>query len=363
MKKLPISGSTMLLKKHFLPSLFLPCILALGFTANKTAQVDQLFSSYNGKDTPGAVVMVIKNGKPIFKKAYGLANLEDKIPATLATNFRLASVTKQFTAMCIMMLVQSGRLGYDHNLQQIFPEFPAYGRSITIRHLLQHTSGLIAYEDLIPDTTTAQVLDKDVLAMMIAQDSTCFAPGSQYRYSNSGYAVLAMVIEKISGQPFAKFLQENIFKPLGMKNTVAYQKGVSTVKRRAMGYRQEGGRFVFSDQSLTSAVLGDGGIYSSVEDLFKWDQALYTEKLIKKEAMASAFTLGVLSAGKPLDYGFGWRIDQYHGQRRLWHTGSTSGFRNVIQRYPDARFTVIILTNRAEPEVAPLADKLTDLFL
>lgn len=353
----------MLLKKHLLSSLFLFCIFTLGFNADQTAQVDQIFSSYNGNDTPGAVVMVIKNGKPIFKKAYGLANLEEKIPITLNTNFRLASVTKQFTAMCIMKLVQLGRLGYDHNLQQIFPEFPAYGRNITIRHLLQHTSGLIAYEDLIPDTATVQVLDEDVLNMMMTQDSTYFAPGSQYRYSNSGYAVLAMVVEKISGQPFAKFLQENIFKPLGMKSTVAYQKGISTVKHRAMGYRQEGGRFVFSDQSLTSAVLGDGGIYSSVEDLFKWDQALYTEKLVKKAALDLAFTSGSLTNGKSLDYGFGWRIDQYHNQPRLWHTGSTSGFRNVIQRYPEARFSVIILTNRAEPDVQTLADKLADLFL
>jgi CubicO group peptidase (beta-lactamase class C family) len=130
-----------------------------------------------------------------------------------------------------------------------------------------------------------------------------------------------------------------------------------------MGYRQEGGQFIFSDQSLTSAVLGDGGIYSSVEDLFKWDQALYTAKLVKKETLAAAFTPSVFADGKILDYGFGWRIDQYHDQRRLWHTGSTSGFRNVIQRYPDAKFSVIILTNRAEPDVAPLADKLADLFL
>lgn len=353
----------MLLKKHFLPCLFLCGIWALAFKTNTTAPVDQLFSSYNGKDTPGAAVMVIKNGKPIFKKAYGLANLEDKTPVTLATNFRLASVTKQFTAMCIMRLVQSGRLGYDHNLQQIFPAFPAYGRDITIRHLLQHTSGLIAYEDLIPDTATVQVLDQDVLKMMIGQDSTYFPPGSQYRYSNSGYAVLAMIVEKISGQSFAQFLQENIFKPLGMKNTVAYEKGVSTVKYRALGYRQEGGQFIFSDQSLTSAVLGDGGIYSSVEDLLKWDQALYTEKLVKQEILTAAFTSGILRDGKSLDYGFGWRIDQVNGQRRLWHTGSTSGFRNVIQRYPEAQFTVIILTNRAEPDVHTLADKLTDLFL
>jgi len=175
--------------------------------------------------------------------------------------------------------------------------------------------------------------------------------------------MLAMVVEKISGKSFAQFLQENIFRPLGMKNTVAYEKNISTVKSRAMGYRQEGGRFVFSDQSVTSAVLGDGGIYSSVDDLFKWDQALYTEKLVKKETLAAAFSPGVLLDGKTLEYGFGWRLDQYNGHRRVMHTGSTSGFRNVIQHYPDDNFTVIILTNRAEPEVTPLADKLAERFL
>jgi CubicO group peptidase (beta-lactamase class C family) len=353
----------MRVKRSFWLWLLLSGTIAFGFNRSKTAQVDQLFQAYSGKDTPGAVVIVIKNGKPIFKKAYGFANLEEKTPVKLSTNFRLASVTKQFTAMGIMMLVERGQLSYDRNLQQVFPEFPAYGRNVTIRHLLQHTSGLIAYEDLIPDTATVQVLDKDVLRMLMAQDSTYFPPGSQYRYSNSGYAVLAMVVEKVSGKSFAQFLRENIFKPLGMKKTVAYEKGRSEVEHRAMGYKQEGGRFIFSDQSLTSAVLGDGGIYASVEDLFTWDQALYTEKLIKKETLAAAFSTGVLTDGKVLDYGFGWRIDEYHGQPRVWHTGSTSGFRNVIQRYPEAKFTVIILTNRAEPEVAPLADKLTDLFL
>jgi len=143
-------------------------VSGFGFHSDQIARVDQLFEAYRSKDTPGAVVMVIKNGKPIFKKAYGVANLEEKTPITLSTNFRLASVTKQFTAMCIMRLAQSGRLGYDDNLQQIFPAFPAYGRNVTIRHLLQHTSGLVAYEDLIPDTATVQVLDKDVLRMMMS---------------------------------------------------------------------------------------------------------------------------------------------------------------------------------------------------
>jgi CubicO group peptidase (beta-lactamase class C family) len=260
-----------------------------------------------------------------------------------------------------MMLVECGNSLMNITCNKFFPS-SGLGRNITMRHLLQHTSGLIAYEDLIPDTAMVQVLDKDVLKMMMAQDSAYFLPGAQYRYSNSGYAVLAMAIEKISGKSFAQFLHDNIFKPLGMKNTLAYQKGISTIKHRAMGYRQEGGRFVFSDQSTTSAVLGDGGIYSSVEDLFKWDQALYAEKIVKKSTLDLAFTSGLLTDGKSLDYGFGWRIDQYHNQPRLWHSGSTSGFRNVIQRYPDAHFTVIILSNRAEPEVAPLADKLTDLF-
>jgi CubicO group peptidase (beta-lactamase class C family) len=184
-----------------------------------------------------------------------------------------------------------------------------------------------------------------------------------YDFEKTFYAVLTMVVEKISSQSFTKFLQENIFKPLGMKNTVAYEKGISTVKNRAMGYRQEGGKFIFSDQSLTSAVLGDGGIYSSVEDLFKWDQALYTEKLVKQETLVAAFTPGVLSDGKVLDYGLGWQLGEFNGHRRVMHGGSTSGFRNVIQRYLDDKLTVIILTNRAGPEVAPLADKLAELFM
>jgi len=353
----------MIAKKFYKLCPVLFCLLGFGFHPDQTARVDQLFEAYNGKNTPGAAVIVIKNGKPIFKKTYGLANLEEKTPITTKTNFRLASVTKQFTAMCIMRLAQSRRLGYDGNLQQIFPEFPAYGRNVTIRHLLQHTSGLVAYEELIPDTATVQVLDQDVLQMMMTQDSTYFPPGAQYRYSNSGYAVLAMIVEKVSGKSFAKFLQENIFKPLGMKNTVAYEKNISTVKNRALGYWQEGGQFVFSDQSVTSAVLGDGGIYSSIDDLLKWDQALYTEKLVNNETLAAAFAPGVLLDGKTLEYGFGWRLDQFNGHRRVMHTGSTSGFRNVIQRYPDDEFTVIILTNRAAPEVSPLADKLAERFL
>jgi CubicO group peptidase (beta-lactamase class C family) len=338
------------------------CLLIMVCRMSPVEKAEQLFTSYTGAQ-PGAAVLVVKNGEPIFKKAYGTANLEARVPVAAQTNFRLASVSKQFTAMCIVQLVERGALAYETALQEIFPDFPDYGRAITIRHLLQHTSGLLDYEDLIPDTATVQVLDKDVLALMKAQDSTYFTPGAKFRYSNSGYAVLAMIVEKISGKSFAAYLRENIFSPLEMTNTVAYEKGISEALHRAMGYRMEGGQAVFSDQSLTSAVLGDGGIYSSIEDLFKWDQALYTNKLVSAAALAQIFTPGALNDATKTEYGFGWYIDEYRGHKRVRHSGSTCGFRNEVQRFPEDKFAVVILTNRAEPEVEEIANKLADLFL
>lgn len=338
------------------------CMFISSCRMNPSEQVDQLFADYAGA-RPGAAVLVVKNGETIFKKAYGLANVEESVAATTAHNFRLASVTKQFTAMCILQLVEAGKLQYETTLAEIFPEFPAYGRAITLRHLLQHTSGLIDYEDVIPDSITRQVSDNDVLALMRAQDSTYFAPGTKYRYSNSGYAVLAMIVEKLSGQSFATYLREHIFAPLGMANTVAYENGISEVPQRAMGYRMEEEQIVFSDQSQTSAVLGDGGIYSSVEDLSKWDRALYTNQLVSAATLAQAFTRGTLPDGAPMEYGFGWFIDEYRGHERVRHSGSTCGFRNELQRYPVSQSAVIILTNRAAPEVEALANKLADIFL
>lgn len=346
----------------------LPGVLAIAITLpgcrpGKNKQIDQLVNSYDGAAVPGAAVMVIKNGKILAKKTYGLANLEEKIPVHSGTNFRLASVTRQFTAMGIMMLVERGKMAFDDSLRKFFPGFPDYASNITIRHLLQHTGGLIDYESLLADTATVQVLDNEVLNMMMAQDSTYFPPGTEYRYSNSAYAVLAMVIAKVSGLSFAQFLAENIFKPLEMSHTVAYEKGISEVKHRAYGYTLQDSTFVFTDQSPTSAVLGDGGIYSSIVDLFKWDQALYTDKLVALATLQQAFTPGQLANGAALDYGFGWRIDTYKGHRRVYHTGSTEGFRTIIQRYPDDQFTVIILTNRSDPELSELANRLTDIYL
>jgi CubicO group peptidase (beta-lactamase class C family) len=337
--------------------------MLLSCSKDRGARIDALFTEYHKEGVPGASVAVIQDGEVIFKKGYGLANLEEKIPVTTSTNFRLASVTKQFTAMCIMILTEQGKLGFDDDLTRFFPKFPDYGKKITVRHLLQHTSGLIAYEDLIPDSATMQVKDRDVLEMMMQQDSTYFEPGSQYRYSNSGYAVLAMIVEKVSGLSFATFLQKYIFEPLQMHNTVAYEKGMATVAHRAYGYTESENGFEFTDQSMTSAVLGDGGIYSSVEELYKWDQALYTEKLVSKAMLEQAFTSGVLTKDEGVYYGFGWRLDSHRGRRRVYHGGSTRGFRTAYQRFPDDHFSVIVLINRNDANPLQIATQIVDLYL
>lgn len=324
---------------------------------NYEEETDRMFAAYQGEQTPGAVVRVIKDGQPVMTRSYGMANIEKQIPVTADTNFRLASVSKQFTAMCILMLVDRGELGLDDSLTDLFPDFPEYGSGITITNLLQHTSGIIDYEPFVPEDSPVQVLDAGVLDLMRRQDHTYFDPGTEHRYSNSGYAVLAMIVEQVSGQPYPAFLEENIFDPLGMRNTAAYQNGVSSVSNRAYGYHVTDDGAELSDQSPWSAVLGDGGIYSSVVDLTRWDEALYANDMIDEGLKRQAFTPFLE------DYGFGWRIDEYAGHPRMHHEGSTVGFRNFIQRFPDERLTVIVLSNRRSPEVQPLADKVADLFL
>ncbi len=265
--------------------------------------IDSLFLNYQG-EMPGASVIVIKNGTILFEGSYGLADLDTHKPVDPASNFRLASITKQFTAMAVIQLIAKGKLNFTNSLNDIFPDFPEYGRRIMITHLLNHSSGLIDYESLIPDSATQQVKDIDVFNMMMKQDSTYFEPGSRHKYSNTGYAVLAIIVERLSGKSFAEYLRENIFLPLGMKNTVAYEKGISEVSNRAIGYKYEDDKFVFSDQSITSAVLGDGGIYSSVSELFLWDQALYTEALAGKKFLNLIFTPSIKINDDGLSYGF-----------------------------------------------------------
>jgi CubicO group peptidase (beta-lactamase class C family) len=356
-------------------------------------QIAALFSDLSPHD-PGAAVLVLRNGKEVFKRGYGVTDLRSRHRIDAHTDFRLASFTKQFTAMAIMLLVHDGKLRYDETLTEVFPDFAEYGRAITIRNLLNHTSGLVAYEDVMdkqyagtPDDAIPQVHDAGVLDIMKRQTGTKFPPGSRWEYSNSGYAVLAMVVEKVAGEPFGDFLRRRIFKPLGMKHTLAYEKGKNDVPHRAFNHSFKNGAWVETDQSSTSAVLGDGGVYTNLDDLKKWVKALDSYKLLSADEMKPAYTAVAIGGNSSTDarrgtpgdtrsadyvepwdrpnpaYGFGWFLDPFEGHRRIYHDGSTIGGKTTIQRLPDDRLTVIILSNRGNFEPGKRAEKVLDLFI
>jgi len=327
-------------------------------THDSASRIDALMGAYQGV-VPGAAVIVLHDGLPIFRRAYGFANLENQVAATPETNYRLASMTKQFTAAAMLLLAEDGRLSLDDPVRKWLPSLPAAADAVTLRHLLTHTSGLVDYEDVIPKSASSQLHDADVLKLLESENRTYFAPGTAYRYSNSGYALLALVVERASGMDFATFLRERIFKPLRMQTTVAYEAGISTVANRAYGYSAEGQGWTRTDQSLTSAVLGDGGIYSSIDDLARWDAALYDNRLLRAESLHAAFASATRTDDPAVQYGFGWRITG----ETVWHSGETMGFRNVIVRYPRHRLTVIVLTNRDAPEPYPIALAIAKLYL
>ena len=326
-------------------------------SVDRTPDIDRIMADYDKPGMPGASVMVIRDGEPVVTRSYGLAYLDNETPVTPDTSFRLASITKQFTATAVLMLVDDGKLALDDSIREYFPEFPAFADDIMIRHLLQHTSGVQDYEPIYGDQFPQQVRDAGVVHIISTTDGTYFPPGTEYRYSNSAYAILAVLVERLSGRTFAEYLETRIFKPLGMDRTLAYQKDISVVPDRAYGYSVTDEGVEFSDQSAWSAVLGDGGIYTSVTELLKWDAALYDGGLLSAELRQASLTPGLEN------YGFGFRIDEYRNHKRIHHSGSTSGFRNFMQQFPEERLTVIVLTNRAEPDVAPLAEQIADLFL
>jgi len=325
--------------------------------ADPDARIDALMRPYTG-NVPGAAVLVLKDGVPVFRRAYGLADLEHGVRATAATDYRLASMTKQFTAAAILLLAEDGRLTLDDGIRKWLPSLPPAAGPVTIRELLTHTGGLTDYEDLIPPGATVQVHDADVLSMLERENRTYFTPGTQYRYSDTGYSLLSLIVARASGTGFATFLRRRIFIPLGMYASVAYEAGVSVVPHRAFGYSLDAGAWKRTDQSLTSAVLGDGGIYSSIDDLAKWDAALYDERLLQRASLNAAFTPATATDDPAVRYGFGWRVTG----ETLWHSGETIGFRNVIVRYPRRHFTVIVLTNRDAPEPYDLALAIAQLY-
>lgn len=346
----------------------------------EAARLDAIFTPLVTGRMPGLAVLVRRNGQTLFQRGYGVTELRTNTPIDEHTNFRLASFSKQFTAMAVLLLHNDGKLRLEDPLTRVFPEFPAYGRAITLRHLLTHTSGLPDYEELMDDrqwSVQKQIHDEDVLRLLEGAKAGKFAPGRGWSYSNSGYVLLGLVVGRASGLSYGEFLHRRIFAPLGMAQTLAYVAGRNSVPHRAYGHAKGPGGFFERDQSSTSATLGDGGIYSNLIDLARWDESLARHTLVNQKVLDEAWTPvkladggatrwpvekndDNLNPGKPVEYGYGWFLDPYRGERRMWHTGSTTSFRTVIQRFPDRKLTVIVLANRTDLDVAALSLRAVD---
>jgi CubicO group peptidase (beta-lactamase class C family) len=352
-------------------------------------RIGSIFSPIVQPGEPGLAVLAKKDGKIIIAQGYGVRELGSPAKIDPETNFRLASFTKQFTAMAVMLLVHSGKLHYDDHLAKFFPNFPPYGTDITVGQLLNHTSGLPDYAEIMEKeeknggpqwSPEHQIQDDEVLALLKAQAVGKFAPGSRWEYSNSGYVVLGIIVAKASGMPYREFLHRRIFAPLKMSHTLVYQKGKNEIRDRAFGHSKEDGKLVETDQSPTSATLGDGGIYSNVMDLAKWDEGLQRHTLLSEKEMQPALTPVKLSDGSephwPRDpqapnaaeppgvmYGFGWFLNPYQGHPRYYHDGGTMGFRTTIQRFINDHVTVIVLSNRTDLNPDELSLKVADLLL
>ena len=311
-------------------------------------RIDSLMQAQTKPNEPGFALLVMQKGKVLLQKGYGLADVQEQTAISPQTNFRMASVSKQFTAMGVMILEKAGKLSFEDDLLKFFPEFnPKIGKSVKIKHLLTHSSGVWDYEELIPATQQTQVLDADALSLLKDKAETYFEPGTKFQYSNSGFCLLAMVIERVSGKPFAQFITQQIFEPLGMKNTFVYD-AAKLQTNRAMGYkRSKNGEIVFSDQSITSATKGDGCVYTSLTDYQKWHKALLKNKFVDLEKTLSSIFHPIENQINK-EYGLGWFFSKRaDGGLEMSHTGSTCGFANIVVRIPKEKLLIVYFSNIA----------------
>jgi CubicO group peptidase (beta-lactamase class C family) len=329
------------------------------------SKVDQLFAAWDKPATPGAAVAVFKDGAVLYKRGYGIANLEYDIPITSTTVFHVASVSKEFTAFAIALLASQGRLSLDDDIRKYLPEVPDFGKTITIRHLIHHTSGLRDQWELLAMAgwRLDDVITKaHILKMVHHEKELNFNPGDEHLYCNTGYTLLAVIVERVTGQSFRQYTQENIFKPLGMANTHFHDDHEMIVKNRAYSYDpQKGGEFKLS--ALNYANVGATSLFTTVEDLGRWIHNFDDGKVGGKAVIEQMYRQGALNSGKPITYAFGLDIGAYRGLRRVAHSGGDAGYRSYILWFPDEKFGVTVLSNLGSFNPGRLAYQVADLYL
>lgn len=320
--------------------------------------IESLLGAYAPEDGPGFACVVIKNGSPLLKEVRGYQDINTKTPITAATVFRLASLSKQIIAAGILTLVQDKKLNLNDTLPEFFPEFPKYGHGITIEHLLTHSSGLRDYEELLPREYAGHVSDEDVSAMMHGQTDGYFIPGAQYRYSNGGYCLLHLIIERVTGQSLELFLTERIFVALGMNDAFVHTSGVPDTANMAIGHSKAGDTYQVHNHDATSWTIGDGGIYASIEDLIAWSSVFSAPHRIGAYDISKMFVPHI-KTGKPhRSYGYGLVVQDTPKGRVLSHEGETVGSRTCIYSIADEDLVAAVEFNRDDVDPFAFCEKL-----
>jgi len=330
--------------------------------------IDHIFAEWNTSNTPGCALGIMKDGQLIYAKGYGMANLEYDIPNSPSSVFRIASTSKQFTAACITLLVEQGKLSLDKTLKEIYQDFPDYSKKITIQHLLNHTSGLRDYLQIsflkgLGDNDFYQ--DKDIMKWLVNQSNLNFEPGNEFLYSNSGYWLLGQIVQETTGMNMADFAKKELFKPLGMSNTHFHNDHTKIVKNRASGYlpNSKDDKDGFQISMTTLEVIGDGGIFTTINDIKKWDDAFYDSSILSKKFWEMMTEQAVLNNGEVIPYASGLFIDKYKGLKTISHAGEYVGFTAELLRFPDEHCSIAIFTNIGDVRPTDMAYQVANILL
>ena len=325
--------------------------------------IDSVFAPYSSRQGPGCAVGVSRDGRLVFAKGYGSADLEHDAPITPSTPFYIASVAKQFTAMSIVLLAEDGRLSLDDSIRHWVPEVPSFGSPITLRQLLYHTSGLRDYFTLLALSgwpSDGPLTERQFLDLISRQKHLNFTPGEEFLYSNTGYALLAIVVQRVSGKSLRDYAAEHIFRPLGMTHTEFRDDHHRLIAQRAIGYQPVDGSFRISQPEFD--IVGDGGLYSTVDDLAKWEANFRTGRVGGKDGVALLQEPGRLSNGQTIPYALGLTVTQTRGLKTYAHRGAYGGYRSAMVRFPEQGLSVVTLCNTAAA-ASSLADEVSMLFL
>ncbi len=330
-----------------------------------TSKVDKIFSPWDKSNSPGCALAIVKNGKIIYARGYGMASLENNIPITPKSAFDIASTSKQFTAMAVLLLLQQGKISLDDDARKYIPELPDLGTPITVRQLIYHTNGLrdnYYLLELAGWRFDDEIREEDVLTLVSRTRELNHTPGEEHSYNNMGYSLMALLVERASGRSLRDFAEANIFKPLGMNDTLFRDDHTLVVKNRTSSYDpREGGGFSLSLGAVDT--VGPNGVFTTVEDFARWDQNFYDKKVSGESGIREMTKPGALNDGTKIGYAFGLRVEDYKGLRMIWHSGAGVGTRTTYLLFPDQQFSVILFCNLTSMNMDALARQVADIYL